>query len=87
MGSACSSCFKGEADSILTPDAVTRRKLQEEAAQRRQQDNASRGIKDPEKVRRQQLKAEELERREREADRQGNPTLKVNNIEKNNKIL
>lgn len=56
---------------------VTRRRLQEEAAARRQQENVTRGIKDPEKVRRQQQRAEDLEKREREMDSSGGPALKV----------
>ena len=27
MGNFCSSCFKGEAESLLTPDAETRRQV------------------------------------------------------------
>lgn len=57
---------------------AARRRIQEEAAERRRQESENRGIKDPEKVRRQQEKAAELERRELEAAKQGgNPTLKV----------
>jgi len=54
--------------------------LQEQAAERRRQENENRGIKDPEKVRRQQQKAADLERLEREAAMQGNSgqNLRVN---------
>ena len=57
-----------------------RRRLQEQAAERRRQENENRGIKDPEKVRRQQQKAADLERLEREAAMQGNSgqNLRVN---------
>lgn len=56
-----------------------RRKLQQEAAERRRLENENRGIKDPDKVRRQQLRAEEVERREEEAWRSGGgqPNLRV----------
>ncbi|XP_037906837.1 uncharacterized protein LOC119648986 [Hermetia illucens] len=69
----CSSCFKGSTDevSIVNPPAEMRRKLQQEAAERRRLENENRGIKDPDKVRRQQLRAEEVERREEEAWRSG----------------
>ena len=64
-----------------------RRKLQEQAAEKRRLENENRGIKDPDKVRRNQLKAEELERRENEAARMGGgqPTLKVS-LTTNNKF-
>lgn len=55
-----------------------RRRQQLEAAERRQQEYESRGVKNLDKVRRQQQRAEEMERREEEAARQGgNPTLRV----------
>lgn len=58
---------------------AARRRLQEEAAERRRQESENRGIKDPEKVRRQQQRALELEQRELEAARHGDggPALKV----------
>lgn len=59
---------------------AARRRLQEEAAERRRQETEQRGIKDPEKVRRQQQRAAEMEREELEAAKRGNgnPALKVN---------
>lgn len=63
---------------LLNRCQAARRRIQEEAAERRRQETENRGIKDPEKVRRQQEKAAELERRELEAAKQGGtPTLKV----------
>lgn len=55
--------------------------MQEEAAERRRQENENRGIKDPEKVRRQQERAAKMERDELEAAKQhgaNGPTLRVN---------
>lgn len=56
--------------------------MQEEAAERRRQENEHRGIKDIDKVRRQQEKAQEMERRELEAAKSGDggPSLRVNDI-------
>ncbi|XP_068082813.1 small VCP/p97-interacting protein isoform X2 [Anabrus simplex] len=48
----------------------TRRRQQVEAAERRQREQESRGIKDPERLRRQQQRMEELERRQAEAQGQ-----------------
>lgn len=42
-----------------------------EAAEKRQRENESRGIKDIDKVRRQQQRAADLERRQNELDKQG----------------
>lgn len=47
-----------------------------EAAERRQQEQAHRGIKDPESVRRMQQKALENERLERENALSGQPNLR-----------
>lgn len=105
MGTACSSCFKGETTAIIQPDMVNeqhtwsaekkqkcyqqcyqlqaaRRRIQEEAAERRRQENENRGIKDPEKVRRQQQRAAQIEKDELEAAKlgAGNPSLKVNRV-------
>lgn len=57
-----------------------RRRLQQEAAERRIQENANRGIRNPDSVARQQRKTEEMERREQEIAQQGGggPTLRVN---------
>ncbi|XP_055846242.1 capping protein inhibiting regulator of actin dynamics [Episyrphus balteatus] len=75
MGCAC--CKDSSEETELMPSVETRRKLQEEAAEKRRQENEQRGIKDPEKFRRQQERAEELERREKEAEKYGGaPTLK-----------
>ena len=43
-------------DEDSTPDLETRRRLQDEAARKRQEEHSSRGIKDPERVKRQQEK-------------------------------
>ena len=52
--------------------------MQEEAAERRRQENENRGIKDPERVRRQQEKAAQMEKDEIEAAKLGGaPVLKV----------
>lgn len=51
--------------------------MQEEAADRRRQENESRGVKDPEKVRRMQQRAKDLENQEIAAQRSGEPALKV----------
>lgn len=52
-----------------------------EAAEKRQRENESRGIQDPEKVKRLQQRAADTERRENEAAKYGSggaPVLKVN---------
>lgn len=54
-----------------------RRQLQQEAAERRIQENASRGIKNPASVARNQKKAEEMDKASRALDQQGGPTLRV----------
>ncbi|KAG5667102.1 hypothetical protein PVAND_015101 [Polypedilum vanderplanki] len=81
MGNLCGSCFKGTADAsdLLTPDAETRRRQMAEAAERRQQEQSNRGIKNPESVKRMQNKSQETERLEREramAGSGGQPNLK-----------
>lgn len=59
---------------------AARRRVQEEAAERRRQENENRGIKNPEKVRHQQQRAAQMEKDELEATKRGagNPSLKVN---------
>lgn len=54
--------------------------MQVEAAERRQAENESRGIKDVDKVRRQQERAAQMEREELEAAKHGHaqPALRVN---------
>lgn len=54
-----------------------RRRLQQEAAERRVQETAARGIKNPASVARNQKKAEELSKASDAMDRQGGPTLRV----------
>lgn len=57
-----------------------RRQLQLEAAEKRAQTNATRGIQDPDKVRRMQERSQRLEQLEEEAARKGiggEPVLKV----------
>lgn len=52
-----------------------------EAAEKRQRENETRGIQDPEKVKRLQQRAADTERRENEAAKYGSggaPVLKVN---------
>lgn len=53
--------------------------MQQEAAERRQLENATRGIKNPASVARQQAKSERMARQEQEQARQGDggATLKV----------
>ncbi|CAD0204974.1 unnamed protein product [Chrysodeixis includens] len=71
------SCCKPSTSDILTPDPETRRRQQMEAAERRANQEASRGVRDPEKMRRIQQRNEEMEKREQELARQGGATLKV----------
>ncbi|XP_070508376.1 small VCP/p97-interacting protein [Chironomus tepperi] len=68
MGNLCGPCFRGSADTsdLITPDADTRRRQMAEAAERRQQEQQHRGIKNPESVKRMQEKTAETERLERE---------------------
>ncbi|XP_026739515.1 small VCP/p97-interacting protein isoform X2 [Trichoplusia ni] len=54
----------------------TRRRQQVEAAERRANQEASRGVRDPEKMRRIQQRNEEMEKREQELTRQGGAALK-----------
>uniref|UniRef100_A0A6M2DRQ7 Uncharacterized protein n=1 Tax=Xenopsylla cheopis TaxID=163159 RepID=A0A6M2DRQ7_XENCH len=67
----CSSCFNASSDEIPQPDLALRRAQMAEAAEKRQRENESRGIKDIDKVRRQQQRAADLERRQNELDKQG----------------
>ncbi|XP_017136744.1 small VCP/p97-interacting protein [Drosophila miranda] len=78
MGVCLSCCGNSAEEANLMPSPDERRQQQLDAAEKRRQENESRGIKNPENLRRQQQKALEQERREREADRQGQgqPTLK-----------
>lgn len=55
----------------------TRRRQQIEAAERRANEQAARGIKDPERVKRNQMKNDEMERREQELRKTGGAELKV----------
>lgn len=57
-----------------------RRQMQVEAAERRRNENDSRGIKDIDKVRRQQQRAAQMEKDELEAAKHGagEPALRVN---------
>lgn len=58
----------------------SRRQAAAEAAERRVQSQATRGIQDPAKVQRMQQRSEEIERLEREAAKSGDtPALRVNN--------
>ncbi|CAG9793203.1 unnamed protein product [Diatraea saccharalis] len=70
------SCCKPSASDVLTPDVETRRRQQAEAAERRQADLSSRGVKDPARVQRMQQRAEEMEKRERELQKDGGPNLR-----------
>ncbi|KAL0818715.1 hypothetical protein ABMA28_008048 [Loxostege sticticalis] len=54
----------------------TRRRQQAEAAERRQAEIQSRGVKDPAKLQRMQQRAEEMEKRERELQKEGGPALR-----------
>lgn len=76
-GQTCRSGSLSES-GLHTLQAV-RRRIQEEAAERRRQESENRGIKDPEKVRRQQQRAAQMEKDELEAAKHGagNPSLKV----------
>ncbi|XP_059045932.1 uncharacterized protein LOC131841623 [Achroia grisella] len=70
------SCCRPSATDILTPDAETRRRQQVEAAERRQAEQAKRGVKDPERLRKMKLREEEMDRREQELREQGGANLK-----------
>ncbi|KAM3958901.1 small VCP interacting protein [Aphomia sociella] len=70
------SCCKPSASDVLTPDAETRRRQQVEAAERRQAEQAARGVKDPERVKRMQQRAEEMDKRQQELQKDGGPTLR-----------
>ncbi|XP_033334210.1 small VCP interacting protein [Megalopta genalis] len=68
MGNLCTSCCKQSSScDTLTPDLVTRRMQQKEAAERRIAEQQSRGIKNIEAVKRQQRLDQERERREQES--------------------
>lgn len=75
MGNFCSTCFKGS-DSLITPDAETRRQEMARAAERRIVEQEQRGIKNPDSVRRNQQRALEQERIERETAGSGAPGLR-----------
>jgi len=66
---------RNETDSI-TPDAETRRNQLAMAAERRLEQQESRGIKNPENFKRNQQKAIERERMEREAGATGGSNLR-----------
>nr|CAD7462025.1 unnamed protein product [Timema tahoe] len=55
----CSSCFKNSSTDFVTPDMETRRQQQAAAAEKRLQEQDSRGIKNVDKVRRQQQRKED----------------------------
>lgn len=44
MGSLCSCCFRASEDSLVTPDAESRRIQQAQAAERRIAESESRGF-------------------------------------------
>uniref|UniRef100_A0A1L8DCC7 Small VCP/p97-interacting protein n=1 Tax=Nyssomyia neivai TaxID=330878 RepID=A0A1L8DCC7_9DIPT len=69
----CSSCFNPSADELPTPNAEVRRQLQQDAAERRQRENETRGIKDVERVKRQQKLQE---KKDSEQGAMGEPVLK-----------
>ncbi|GFN75625.1 small vcp/p97-interacting protein-like [Plakobranchus ocellatus] len=73
---ACASCLFGTSDDYDTPDPETRRRQQAEAAERRQKENESRGIKDPEGLKRKQQRKEELEKKAELAGTQQGEGLK-----------
>ncbi|EDW18388.1 small VCP/p97-interacting protein [Drosophila mojavensis] len=78
MGACFSCCGNSAEETNLMPSPEERRNQQLEAAERRRQENESRGVKNLDKVRRQQQRALDMERREEEAARQGDngPTLR-----------
>lgn len=57
----CLSCFRASEPSYITPDQDERRRVMTEAAEKRLQDQESRGIKDPASVKRQQVRDKVLE--------------------------
>ncbi|XP_076236631.1 small VCP interacting protein [Calliopsis andreniformis] len=68
MGNICTSCWKGSTScEDLTPDLETRRRKQMEAAERRINQDKSRGIKDMEAVKRQERLDQLREKRQEEA--------------------
>ncbi|KAH8259814.1 hypothetical protein KR026_011409 [Drosophila bipectinata] len=71
MGICLSCCGQSAEETNLMPSQDERRQQQLEAAEKRRQENESRGIKNVDSVRRQQQRAEDLARREEEAARQG----------------
>ncbi|XP_017861508.1 PREDICTED: small VCP/p97-interacting protein [Drosophila arizonae] len=78
MGACFSCCGNSAEETNLMPSPEERRSQQLEAAERRRQENESRGVKNLDKVRRQQQRALDMERREEVAARQGDngPTLR-----------
>ncbi|XP_019712597.1 small VCP/p97-interacting protein isoform X1 [Hippocampus comes] len=59
----CLPCFGGAVDDAIdTPDPETRRRQLAEAAEKRQQETAHRGVKNPEAVERKRKKQEEIEK-------------------------
>ncbi|EDW80117.1 uncharacterized protein Dwil_GK23844 [Drosophila willistoni] len=70
MGMCFSCCGDSAENANLMPSPEERRQQQLEAAEKRRQENESRGVKNPDRVRQQQQRAAELERREAEAARQ-----------------
>ncbi|KAK3700845.1 hypothetical protein RRG08_011599 [Elysia crispata] len=72
----CASCLSGTSTDYNTPDQETRRRQQAEAAERRQKENESRGVKDPEALKRKQQRREELEKKAELAGSQPGEGLK-----------
>lgn len=64
------NCFGFEADEPPQEDLVARRERQAEAAMKRQKENESKGIKNPELLRAKQERREEIERRAEATNRQ-----------------
>ncbi|ALC43628.1 CG32039 [Drosophila busckii] len=78
MGMCTSCCGNSAEEANLMPSPEERRRQQLDAAEKRRQENETRGVKNLDSVRRQQQRTAELERREAEAARQGgnSPTLR-----------
>ncbi|XP_039288358.1 small VCP/p97-interacting protein isoform X4 [Nilaparvata lugens] len=77
------SCCRGNSVDFTTPDMETRRRQLAEAADKRQQEQENRGIKDPEKVKRMKQRSEEMERRQEEAARHGGSGSELKDIKNN----
>ncbi|XP_077967085.1 small VCP/p97-interacting protein-like [Styela clava] len=75
---AFACCPLGDSGNDTTPDPEERRKQMAEAADRRQAQADSRGVKDPEKLKRQQKQREELEKTQAMQPNDGGGNLKWN---------